>query len=170
MEEGHQLHVSATVLMQAPRSEACSSNDPTAKNNPGPGRRVAPAGMGARERPGMSQPAHGPVRQHHVHSLITQPFPRGCSFLPALVGLAVTIPPHSWVSDSGSPDPSFPVAFVPRWDKKCKAIAGAQSRWRDGTFWGEFHRYPEYCTLRHRTWQCHQGVVPWPAPQGQSGR
>lgn len=61
MEEGHQLHVSATVLTPALRSEACSSNDLAAKNNPGPGRRrrAAPVGLGTPERPGMSQPAHG---------------------------------------------------------------------------------------------------------------
>lgn len=59
MEEGHQLHVSATVLMQTLRFEACSSNDLAAKNNSEPRRRVAPVGTGAPERPGMSQPAHG---------------------------------------------------------------------------------------------------------------
>lgn len=79
MEEGHQLHVSATVLMQALRSEACSSNDLAAKNNPGPRRRrVAPAGIGARSGRGMSQPAHGPVRHRHVQPLITQLLPRCC--------------------------------------------------------------------------------------------
>lgn len=101
MEEGHQLHVSATVLMQALRSEACSSNDRAAKNNPGPRRRrVAGVGTGT---PGMSQPAHGRVRHRHVQPPITQPFPRCCLF-PACFGgeesslRAVTIPPHPWVS------------------------------------------------------------------------
>lgn len=97
MEEGHQLHVSATVLMQALRSEACSSNDLAAKNNPGPRRRwrVAPVGIGAPERPGMSQPAHGPVRHRHVQPLITQPFPAQFSRDKAFL-LSLTIPPHAW--------------------------------------------------------------------------
>lgn len=130
MEEGHQLHVSATVLMQALCSEACSSNDLAAKNNPGPRRRVAPVGIGAPERPGMSQPAHGRVRHRHVQPPITQPFPR-CWFFSTWFSReeaslwAVTIPPHAWVSGSGSPGPRFPVAFVSRWDNECNATAGA---------------------------------------------
>lgn len=83
MEEGHQLHVSATVLMQTLRSEACSSNDLAAKNNPGPRRRVAPVGIGAPEWPGDESACTRCVRQHHVQSLIVQPFLR-CCFSPTV--------------------------------------------------------------------------------------
>lgn len=151
MEEGHQLHVSATVLMQALCSEACSSNDLAAKNNPGPRRRVPPVGIGALERPGDESActrscasASCVVTDHAaIPEVLFLParFSREGASLPA-----GTIPPHACVSGSGSPGSSFPSAFVPRWDNKHKAVTGARSRWRDGTYWGESHRYPEYCT------------------------
>lgn len=78
MEEGHQLHVSATALMQALRSEACSSNDLAAKNNPGPRRRrVAPAGIGAPERPGDESARTRPCASPSCAAAEHAPLPEG---------------------------------------------------------------------------------------------
>lgn len=134
MEEGHQF-VSAAELAQALRSKVCSSHDLAAKNSPGPRRRAPPVGIGTKEQPGDESACARGVCQHHVLSAITDTLHLPARFSreeASSPGEAASIPPHSWVSGSGSHNLSSPVSS-PVWlaaEQQLRVPGGDAGGWR----------------------------------------